>query len=103
MYENDYKNRRWQRLRASVLKRDGYQCQLSKRYGKTVPAEMVHHVFPLREFPEYRWEPWNLISLSQAMHNTLHDRNTDALTQEGVDLLRRTARKFGKEIPEQYR
>lgn len=28
----DYKARRWERLRAQVMRRDGYRCQLSKRY-----------------------------------------------------------------------
>ena len=43
-------------------------CQLSKRYGINRPADMVHHVFPRDEFPEYTWADWNLISLTNAMH-----------------------------------
>ena len=67
-------------------------CQLSKRYGKSVPAEGVHHIYPVDEYPEYAYEPWNLTALSRAAHNRLHDRNTDALTAEGVALMRRTRR-----------
>lgn len=86
----DYKARRWERLRAQVMRRDGYRCQLSKRYGKVVPADLVHHIYPVDEFPEYAFEPWNLISVSRAAHNKLHDRDSDKLTAEGVALMRRT-------------
>lgn len=87
----DYKARRWERLRAQVMRRDGYRCQLSKRYGKAVPAELVHHIYPVDEFPEYAFEPWNLVSVSRAAHNKLHDRDSDKLTAEGVALMRRTS------------
>lgn len=86
----DYNSNKWKRLARAVMRRDGYMCQLSKRYGKGVPAEVVHHIYPVDEYPEYAYEPWNLIALSRKMHNTLHDRNTDALTAEGVALMRRT-------------
>ena len=86
----DYKASRWERLRAQVMRRDGYRCQLSKRYGKAVPAELVHHIYPVDEFPEYAFEPWNLIAVSRAAHNKLHDRDSDKLTAEGVALMRRT-------------
>ena len=86
----DYNSPRWKRLAGAVMRRDGYMCQLSKRYGKRVPAEVVHHIYPVDEYPEYAYEPWNLIALSRKMHNTLHDRNTDVLTAEGGALKRRT-------------
>lgn len=66
-----------------------------RRYGKAVPADTVHHIFPAEDYPEYRWCDWNLISLSAKTHNELHDRNTNELTDKGMDLLRRTARKRG--------
>lgn len=86
----DYNTTKWKRLAHAIMRRDNYMCQLSKRYGKRVPAEVVHHIYPVDEYPEYAYEPWNLIALSRKMHNTLHDRNTDALTAEGVALMRRT-------------
>ena len=86
----DYKGKRWRDLAARAMRRDGYKCQLSARYGRNVEAEMVHHIYPVDEFPEYAYCLWNLISLSRAMHNTLHDRNTNKLTAEGVALMRRT-------------
>lgn len=99
---DDYKNPRWEAKRKSILRRDGYMDQLAKRYGKMREAEVVHHIFPRLEFPEYQWEDWNLISLSLSSHNHLHDRVTDELTEAGAELLRRTARRQGIPIPEKY-
>lgn len=97
MGESFYKSKRWQRLRKAVLARDGYQCQESKRYGKAVPATTVHHIFPREDYPQYQWEPWNLISLSNEVHDQMHNRTTRELTQQGLELLERTATKYGIE------
>lgn len=86
----EYKSEKWKRLAAMAMRRDGYMCQISKRYGKRVPAELVHHIYPVDEYPEYSYCLWNLISLSREKHNTLHDRNTDKLTPDGIALMRRT-------------
>lgn len=34
----DYKSKRWEHKRKMILKRDHYQCQRCKRYGKQVEA-----------------------------------------------------------------
>ena len=94
----NYKSGRWKRLRTSILKRDGYMCQLSLRYGRHVEADTVHHIFPASKYPEYQWCPWNLIAVSRSVHNRLHYRDSDELTQEGEELRRRTARRQGIEI-----
>lgn len=86
----NYKDKRWLRISAAAMRRDGYMCQLSKRYGKQVQAEVVHHIYPADEYPEYAYCLWNLISLSRKMHNTLHDRENDTLTTDGIALKRRT-------------
>lgn len=93
-----YKTQRWERLRRAVLARDGYRCQESARYGKNVPADTVHHIFPREDYPQYQWEEWNLIALSGSVHNELHDRSTGKLTEKGLDLMKRTARKKRIEI-----
>lgn len=98
-----YDDARWKRAREAVLSRDDYTCQYFKRYGKMRQANTVHHIFPRREFPEYQLARWNLISLSNEAHNMMHDRDTDELTDKGKDLLRRTARSHGIDIPEKYR
>lgn len=98
-----YESEKWRRKRQQILKRDGYLDQVVKRYGKSREAHIVHHVFPLDEFPEYRLTDWNLISISMATHNRLHDRDTGLLSDDGVELLRRIARRNGIEIPQRYR
>ena len=98
-----YKSARWQRLRAMVLRRDGYQCQVTKRYGRRAEATTVHHVFPREEFPDYQWEPWNLVSLAGDVHDEMHDRQSGALTAKGVELLKRVARREGVAVPLRYR
>ena len=98
-----YRTKRWERLRAAVLRRDGYMCQASRRYGKRVEATTVHHIFPRDEFPEYQWEPWNLVSLAGDVHDQMHDRVSGTLTEKGAEWLRRTARKHGVEVPGRYR
>ena len=91
----DYKAKRWERLREAVLRRDNYTCQESLRYGKHVEANTVHHIFPASRYPEYAWSPWNLISVSAAVHNSYHVRSTDELTEKGRELQIRTARARG--------
>lgn len=90
-----YQSAKWQRIRAAILRRDGYICQYFKRYGKMKEAETVHHIFPREDFPEFQWESWNLIALSNEAHNRMHDRNTNKLTALGRELLERTARRQG--------
>ena len=72
------------------------------RYGINKAAEVVHHIFPKNEFPEYAFEPWNLISLSRATHMEMHYQESQELTDKGIDLLKRTARKNNIPIPEKY-
>ena len=86
---NQYKTSKWKRLRKAILARDGYMCQESKRYGRTVPADTVHHIVPAREDLSRFYDPSNLISLSNKEHNAMHDRLTDELTQKGWELRRR--------------
>ena len=86
----DYKSPRWRRLRESVLRAAGYQCQWAKRYGRRVQAQHVHHIWPAEDWPEYAWCRWNLIALSQEAHNAMHDRATGKLSAAGESLRRRT-------------
>lgn len=98
----NYDSKRWKRLAAAIMRRDKYQCQYARRYGRMVPAEVVHHIFPAEDYPELAWEPWNLIALSRAAHNRMHDRDSNELTQTGEELLRRIAQKNGFDVPDRY-
>ena len=77
---------RWQRLRKAVLARDKYMDQLELRAGMKVNADTVHHIFPAEMYPEYRWCPWNLISLTRENHELMHNRITGELSSAGKKL-----------------
>ena len=94
----DYNSPRWKRKRARILKRDGYMCQESKRYGKRIDADTVHHIWPAEDYPEYAWCDWNLISLANCVHNKMHNRDTRELTEFGEALRRRTIPPNIKEV-----
>lgn len=93
-----YNEPRWITKREKILRRDKYLCQESKRFGKKISAIVVHHIFPRESYPEFEWCDWNLISLSLAEHNRMHDRETNELTAKGLELLERTRVKYRKEI-----
>lgn len=84
-----YTHTRWRKKREVILKRDGYRCRECKRYGKSKGAEQVHHVKPVKNNPELWFVNNNLISLCTSCHNKCHDRNTNELTQYGIDLMNR--------------
>ena len=86
----NYYGKRWKRKRKHILKLDGYIDRIEKRYGRTVEAVVVHHIYPADEYPEYAWCDWNLISVSLATHNKLENRKTGELTKLGLELRRRT-------------
>ena len=67
-----YRSKRWEKLRASVLRRDGYMCQECRRYGRMRQAQTVHHIKHLDEYPELAYDPKNLKSVCAACHNKLH-------------------------------
>lgn len=83
-----YKTPRWRRLREKILRRDGYLSQEALRYGKRVEAELVHHCWPADEFPEYAWEPWNLVSITEDEHRNFHNAD-GSLTELGAAWKRR--------------
>ena len=68
----DYKSGKWKRKRAKILRRDGYQCQMCRRYGKATPAVTVHHIKHADEYPEFAYDDDNLVSLCEACHNKCH-------------------------------
>ena len=98
MPDRFYHSKKWERLRRSVLARDGYRCQQAKRYGKNVQANTVHHIFPRDMYPQYQYQSWNLISLSHEAHESMHERNGGELTEAGREWMRRIARKRGIDI-----
>ena len=47
-------------------------CKRCARYGKSVPAVVVHHIKHVDEYPELAYVPDNLISLCLDCHNKMH-------------------------------
>lgn len=86
----DYGAAKWKKKRKHILRLDGYKDAIAGRYGKTIEATVVHHIFPADEYPEYALDDWNLISVSAATHNKLHKRGSHELSEEGLRLMRRT-------------
>ena len=89
-----YLSKRWKQKRKAILNRDGYVCQYFKRYGKTKPAQVVHHIFPRENFPEYEFASWNLIALSGEAHRLMHNPD-GSLSEIGKELQSRAALKRG--------
>lgn len=87
---NIYNTKRWKRKREKILKRDKSLCQDTLRYGKRIDADTVHHIYPVEEYPQYAFCDWNLISLSNKAHNSMHDRTTGKLTAKGEALKKKT-------------
>ena len=92
-----YKTGRWRVLREKILRRDRYKCRESARYGITAEANTVHHVWPAEDYPEYAWQPWNLISLTGEKHEAMHDRLSGKLTELGEAWRRRISPPPSKE------
>lgn len=86
----DYQGGKWKRKREHILRLDGYLCRIAKRYGRKELATTVHHIYPVDEYPEYAWQDWNLISVSNGNHNKLENRKTGELTELGKQLMERT-------------
>lgn len=81
---------RWRKLRKHILKRDKRTCQYFKRFGERIDATRVHHIYPVKDYPEYAWCEWNLISLSAKAHELMHIRKTGELSEIGKALQNRT-------------
>lgn len=96
-----YLSPNWRRKRRYILARDSHTDQIAKRYGKYVDAQTVHHILPVVLYPQYAFADWNLISVSYATHNKLHNRTGDSLTEEGLKLALKTVRKRGERLTEE--
>ncbi len=100
-----YKSTKWRHKRKLILRRDEYLCQECKRYGKSTAAKTVHHIIPLAWCLLHNLAlalaSINLISLCDMCHNKMHDRDTDKLTNLGLQWVRRMGR-IGQEWIDKY-
>lgn len=86
----DYNSNKWRTKRKKILRLDKYRCQIMKMFGKTKEATIVHHIYPVKDYPQYAYETWNLISVSAEGHNKLEKRSTGELTALGKALKEKT-------------
>ena len=77
--ETFYDSQRWTHIRARALRRDRYQCQMCKRYGRLVEATEVHHIEHLEDNPDRAYDLSNLISLCHRCHNKQHPEKAYAM------------------------
>ena len=83
-----YATKRWKEKRKHILLRDKWIDQVALRDGMKIEANTVHHILPREEYPQYAWEDWNLISVSQETHKKrLHEKYTGKLTKLGKSLM----------------
>lgn len=78
MSQFNYKGKRWERVRAAALRRDKYQCQWCKRYGRNRQATTVHHIKHTEDYPELVYNLDNLVSLCSSCHNKAHPEKSKA-------------------------
>lgn len=91
----------WRRKANSILRRDGYIDQyILKTTGRMIEANLVHHILPRDEFPQYAMEDWNLISLNKRTHSRIIHTIKGKLTNEGRKLMMETAFKQGIKLHE---
>ncbi len=64
-----YNTRRWQKLRAQVLDRDGHLCQCKQciEAGRITIATVADHIQPVTKGGSF-WEEYNIQSLSVSCH-----------------------------------
>lgn len=101
-YKMNYHDKRWKSKRAYILSRDNFECRESARYGLSVLANTVHHIYPVDLYPELAWTDWNLLSCTIATHNTFHDRDTNEIIGAGLYWQRRFKRRFERTMKELY-
>lgn len=64
---------RWRKRSKAIMGMDGYiDMAALMMYGIRQDADMVHHIYPVEDYPEYAYAEWNLISTSRKTHNKLH-------------------------------
>jgi len=67
-----YHTAQWQKMTRAINAAYGFKDQWAAADGKTVAAEIVHHIVPAEEDPSKFWVASNLIPVSRASHDEIH-------------------------------
>ena len=89
-----HNSRKWKKKRDYIKKRDGYLCRECRRYGRNTQAQLVHHIYPVEDYPELALNNDNLISLCVKCHELMHDRADNEVTTVGERWQNKKARKI---------
>ncbi|NNG67333.1 HNH endonuclease [Caldanaerobacter subterraneus] len=73
-YYEFYKSEEWERSKTQALIRDKVLCQWCLRKGIIRPADVVHHIVPIKEDWSKRFDLDNLVSLCHECHNKYHSK-----------------------------
>lgn len=69
-----YRSKSWLMCRHHILVRDNYLCQWCLKDRRIVPADVVHHIKELEDYPELALTASNLESLCHACHTRHHKK-----------------------------
>lgn len=87
-----HNTKRWKRKSLAIRRKDKYMDVVALRFfNQRREGTMVHHIYPVDEYPEYAFCDWNLITVSAETHNKLENRTTGELTALGKMLQRHTS------------
>lgn len=88
-----YNSKAWKKKREHILRRDRWMDQIALRDGIHIEADVVHHILPRDEWPEYQMADWNLVAVNNNLTHKgrLHEKYTGKLTKYGKALAMATA------------
>ena len=66
-----YADTRWKKLRTLMLRQNPLCEECMGRFGRETPATDVHHIIPIRENPDLRFDKTNLMCVCQECHGKL--------------------------------
>jgi len=72
-YKENFDKFDWNTVKNRIMERDGHKCKCNG-CQKTIELS-VHHIKPVRQFPELVLEESNLITLCR-YHHEFHEKNT---------------------------
>jgi 5-methylcytosine-specific restriction endonuclease McrA len=67
-----YKSREWELVRDAAIVRDKALCRLCLYEEKISFCEVVHHIIPIKERWDLRYDLSNLVCLCDACHSRVH-------------------------------
>ena len=105
-----YKSRSWIELKNSVMEEQHYECYYCKQKGKITKAYLVHHIYHVRDYPQYALSKYvidengekhiNLVCVCHSCHeNICHpNRFKDSRDKQNED----RTKEINKKYPERW-